>query len=306
MGNLFLCKAYARWLRFWYIQSPLPYELRVLLVSLFPHPKRCWTNLIDMEIEIDPSDLLQANILLDGIWERGVSCWWAYLASGAKVIMDVGAHCGYSTLIARRFAPDSAHVYAFEPNPRMHEQLERNVALNNFSHVHAEPLAVSDGPGTLSLHIRNAIEPGNTSRHLVPYSDKTILVQAVAMDEYCDEAGIAQVDAIKIDIEGGETAALLGMRRGLRAGRYGTLIIELHPKLLQPGGLRAMLTDLKEARYTLYAIDSGDAVPLDEEALPGGHVMAVHESRLATFELVDDGQRLVLPERYGELFRASG
>lgn len=304
MNTLFLHRAFARWLRFWYLRVPIPYELSVLLVSLFPRLGKCRIHLLDMELELDPSDLVQANILLDGVWEHKISCWWAYLSSSAEIIMDIGAHCGYFSLISRRFAPDSAHIYSFEPNPRMQRQWERNVAINNFSNMYLVPLAVSDGTRTMPLHVRKFIEPGASSCYRVPYSNETIVTQTVALDAYCDENGIEQVDVVKMDIEGGEADALRGMYQGLRAGRYGTIIIEMHCGILSPSAVQTMLADLRAARYTLFTVENDHFARIMEGPLPpdSNYMMAVHSARLSSFESTDNGRQLLLPEQFRDLF----
>jgi FkbM family methyltransferase len=300
--ELSLCKIYARWLRFWYIRSPLPFELRRLLVALFPHPRTCHVRLAGIEMALDPSDLLQANILLDGVWGRDLSRWWAYLVSSSERIIDVGAHCGYFSLLARRFAPPSAIIHAFEPNPQMQMQYRRNVSLNNFEGMYLAPLAVSDSPGTLTLYIRKMLEPGASSRHRTPHFDQAITVPAVTLDAYCDEQHIDRVDVLKMDIEGGEVAALAGMRDGLKAGRYKVLVIEVHSSLLPPGAVEQMFFDLRKADYALFAIQGEAAYRLADESAAPEQVMAIHADRMAAFQKSADGKRLLLPEEFRALF----
>jgi FkbM family methyltransferase len=296
MGSLVLGKAYARWLRFWYIRMPLPYELRRLLASLFPRPRSCQVSIGEFQMALDPGDLLQANILLDGVWALAFSRWWAYLVSRAQVIVDAGAHCGYFSLLARQYAPDQAAIYAFEPNPHMQAQFERNVALNGFERIHLVPQALSDCAGTLTLYVRDRIEPGATSRHRAAYFDRVLDVPAIPLDTFLDEQGIDRVDVVKIDVEGAEGSVLDGMRAGLEAGRYGALALELHPAHLSPDQIDSILADLRVAGFTLFAMEEDAARRLEDDAGPVEELVALHAAVLPAFNLADGGSRLLLPD----------
>jgi FkbM family methyltransferase len=295
VGSPVLGKAYARWLRFWYIKMPLPYELRRLAVSLFPHPRTCQVTVDGFQMALDPGDLLQANILLDGVWALALSRWWVYLVSRAQTVVDVGAHCGYFSLLARQHAPAPAEIYAFEPNPRMQAQLKRNVALNHFEQVHLISQALADRAGTLTLHVRDRIEPGATSRYRTAHYDRTLEVPTTTLDAFLDERGIDRVDVVKIDVEGAEGLVLAGMRAGLRDGRYGALALELHPAHLSPGEIQSILADLRSAGFILFAIEETSARRLNADDDAVDELLALHASVLPAFGQADDGARLLLP-----------
>ncbi len=299
-----LCRAYARWVRFWHGRS-VPYLLARFLVAAFPHPRWCYVTFDGYRLALDLSDVLQVNVALNGVWDPELSRWWAYLTSQAGTVFDVGAHCGYFSLMARRHAPPTAHIYAFESNPRMQKQYQLNIDLNHFDNVHLIPKAVSDGSGTLSFYVRTAFEPGASSRVRVPYTDRLVTVETVALDAYCEESGIRQVDVVKVDIEGGEAQALIGMKDGLRAGRYGILVIEMHPAVLSRDDVAGMARTFHEAGYILFRLRDEIALRLsDDDDLSVGHVqvMAVHPSRLPTLAGSEGGLGLSLPSHYANLY----
>lgn len=49
-------------------------------------------------MDLRVSDVPQARLLLDGVWEPVFTRWWAYLSSWSATAIDVGAHCGYYSL----------------------------------------------------------------------------------------------------------------------------------------------------------------------------------------------------------------
>lgn len=50
-------------------------------------------------------------------------------------LLDIGANIGYFTVYGAALVGGTGHVHAFEPNPRTHAVLARNVRMNDFSHV---------------------------------------------------------------------------------------------------------------------------------------------------------------------------
>lgn len=268
------CRFYARWLRFWYIKAPVPFEVRKLVGLVFPAPRNCRIQIAGYDILLDLRDLVQANLLLEGQWEPDISRWWAYLAQSAQAILDVGAHCGYYSLIARRYAPANAMIYALEPNPVMCKQYERNMELNHLNGFQLAQIAASQSSGTQTLHIRSTLEPGASSVFDIPYADESLTVPTVSLDDYCDAQHIERVDLLKMDIEGAEESAIQGMSRGLKQGRYRVLLMELHPRNLV-SGVAALLDQLCLANYLIYEPGPRLAIPVADHELHGTYILAL-------------------------------
>src|SRR5690242_10248666 len=69
----------------------------------------------------------------DGCEPEVARIFWS-LAARAEIIVDVGAHIGYYTVLAALVNP-GATVYSLEPLPTVFERLIRNVALNELQNV---------------------------------------------------------------------------------------------------------------------------------------------------------------------------
>src|SRR5688572_6391664 len=74
-------------------------------------------------------------------YERETSRIFYEHAVNARVILDIGAHVGYFTVLGARANP-AARVFSFEPNPTVHERLKRNIAVNELTNVEAIQKAV--------------------------------------------------------------------------------------------------------------------------------------------------------------------
>jgi FkbM family methyltransferase len=172
------------------------------------------------------------------VHEPSISAWLVEhlrLRPG-EVALDVGANIGWYSLLFDRLAEPAADVFAFEPDPDNRLLLERNIALNQARRVHVVPFAVSDSPGTATLH---RFSGGNRGQHtLLPlYSGDDVEVRTVTLDEFWNAEGLGTrpLRLVKIDIEGHEAAAIRGGSRAL--ARCGWLLMEYSPKFMRGAGL---------------------------------------------------------------------
>ena len=153
-------------------------------------------------------------------------------------VFDVGAHVGYYTLMAARLVGPSGRVYAFEAEPENYAILKKNVELNGYTNVTCIPKAVSNQSGVLTLYVSSQ---GN-DRHTIINDPRAISlgpkreVPAITLDEFAASVGWPQVDVIKMDVEGAEPMALVGMSRLLDRSENLCLVMEFAPEIIRSGG----------------------------------------------------------------------
>ena len=125
------------------------------------------------------------------------------------VIIDLGANIGTYAIRSARKIGRSGHVFAFEPLERTRRRLEQAVAINNIQNVTIVPLAAGDREGSIHL----AINGRGSSAKITEVSDGSEFqtVGLTTIDAFSQAAGIKRLDWVKMDIEGAEPSALLGM-----------------------------------------------------------------------------------------------
>jgi FkbM family methyltransferase len=164
------------------------------------------------------------------------------LARGDTFI-DVGANVGlYSILAARRVGPEGL-VLAFEPSRREYRRLLHNVDVNEATNVLCYNLALSDASGIFSF----VEAAGHTGlNHLAVAENAAGIVRtvpALPFSSLLEHVPAHRPVAIKIDVEGAELRALLGMQSLLAEERIKFVATEVTPKFL------ARFGDTKEKLY---------------------------------------------------------
>lgn len=151
-----------------------------------------------------------------------------------STVLDIGAHLGWLTMQAARRVGPTGRVVAFEPNPETRPLLEHNLRDNGFAdRVTVVPKAVGATSGRLVFFVSAAGDTSSLYRQ--DPADAPVEVELVAADDELDRG--PSVSAVKIDVEGGELAALAGIERTVRrAGPGLRLLVECNPSALEKAG----------------------------------------------------------------------
>lgn len=124
------------------------------------------------------------------------------------VFVDVGANVGtYALALARHVGP-AGKVIAIEPHPVTHARLAFNNSASGFTQVKLVAAAAAATDGELMIETDG---DNLGASHIVTgeVSGKAIKVPSLRLKRILDDASVARVDALKIDIEGFEDRALM-------------------------------------------------------------------------------------------------
>jgi FkbM family methyltransferase len=174
---------------------------------------------------IDDKDSIQ--LTKNGLYNHEQTQIIKKLVKKKHIVLDIGAHIGYFTLI---MAQQAKQVYAFEPEIRNFEILKKNIELNKIENVKLYNVAVAENKGNTTLHL---CEMNRGMHRIYPShwcNDGTAKVETVKIDDMIKEA-----DFIKMDIEGAELGALKGMKKLLKKCDS-TVIMEFHPQSITEYG----------------------------------------------------------------------
>ena len=128
------------------------------------------------------------------------------------VFVDVGANVGTFALVMARQVGPSGKVVAIEPHPLTFARLAFNHLASRTTQVRLIQAAAGDSDGELMIETGG----GNLgATHVVtgPTGTDAIKVPSLRLTRILDEAGVGQVDSLKIDVEGFEDRVLIGFFR---------------------------------------------------------------------------------------------
>jgi FkbM family methyltransferase len=236
-----------------------------------------WVQLDGFRLRLDPyDDVLSYNLARGYPWEPTATRALRERLEPGMVVVDVGAHIGYYTLVASLAVGERGRVFAFEPEPRNLRLLRRNVETNGCTNVRVVDRAVGAACGPARL----ALDPRNTGGHSLVAAARgdtpTIPVERVDLDGFLEREGVRPA-LVKIDVEGAERAVLAGMSRTLARPGPLVILIEYFPERLAEDGHppESLLELLSSYGFALRAIE-GDRL---SDAMPAGAIAELARRR---------------------------
>ncbi|WP_322974649.1 FkbM family methyltransferase [Actinacidiphila epipremni] len=179
------------------------------------------------------SDVIQRYQWLFGVWEPHLTAWMRSRLTPGDVVIDVGAHTGYFTLLASRLVGPTGSVIAIEPSPAFHSALKANLAANGCNNVRTINAAVSDTHRRMTFYLERATNLGGTTAVRPRSVTATFEADAAPLPTLLTASELAAARVIKVDAEGGEAGVVQGLAPVLGLLRHDAeLVIEVSPGLL--------------------------------------------------------------------------
>lgn len=161
-------------------------------------------------------------------WEPETVSVFLALAREARIVLDIGANTGLYTLLACTTCSHS-RIIAFEPVPRIHRRLVRQIELNSWQHrCTLLQAAASNLDGEARFHVPWGDLPKSASLCLEGFRNiagEMIKVPVRRADSVVPDQGC--VDLVKIDVEGFEPEVLEGME-GIMVNSRPQIVLEVN------------------------------------------------------------------------------
>lgn len=192
----------------------------------FPVPKRVAGRFVWTQRRLFGSEQPETHIV----------AWIRQSLRPGDTFFDIGAHYGWTAIVAADCVRRFGRVVAFEASPALVDVLGYHKRWNRLKCTDIVPKAVSNAsqdnvPLFLvngGLSYRNSL---TTEAEDVPYlspdAKSKIYVPSISLDNFCLESGLIP-DVIKIDVEGAELFVLDGAKRTISAFSP-ILIVGVHP-----------------------------------------------------------------------------
>jgi FkbM family methyltransferase len=196
------------------------------------HAKRANTSL-GFDLLVESGDYSSELILRDGIFEIPETDLVTRLVRLGDTCIDGGCHLGYYTCLMAKLAGPQGHVYAFDANPWCCQRTERNLAFNGLESAEVIHAALGNERGTTSFHISTDDQTGLSSLGSIERQKEVIPVPWLRLEDILERQGVQKVRLLKLDVEGAEKIALLGLGKFLTEHRVDFVLLECYDERLQ-------------------------------------------------------------------------
>lgn len=206
----------------------------ISLLNLFGDPV-CLIRVNDeFDAFIDARDGFARLIPIENEFEREFFALARVLLEpqSEKVFLDVGANYGLMSLGLSLQFTGTLQAHLFEANPYLCKIIRKSLLHNPKANCRLIEAAVmaSSGNYTLNFDIRHS-----GAGHITEATPSGSVI-GTTIDQYVSEAHLAQVDLLKIDVEGNESAVLQGASESLKNKVIRAVYFEYAPEQLARSG----------------------------------------------------------------------
>ncbi len=212
---------------------------------------------------VDTASYLEWYVFFYGTYEPMITNLITTLIKPGSVCIDVGANVGIHSLTMAQAIENNGKVYAFEPHPEIIKRLCENIRINNFIQIEAIQLGLSNKTSSAILKDEGFdIANKGTAKIIedLDSSDKpTFTISTITLDEFVEQRELKQLDFIKIDVEGHESAVFEGAEKTI--AKFHPIII-FENDLEHPEQTQKLLSFLESKDYQFYEIHHKNIRPL--------------------------------------------
>lgn len=212
--------------------------------------------------DFDLTQWIDQNLYFLDDYERDEAEWVKSNILENSIFFDIGANIGIYSLFVSKVCN---RVYAFEPEPKNFSRLKKNIVLNKVKNITTLPWAVTGKEGWITLYVPKS-NRGRTSEFPLEDRSNEIKTKCITVDNFIKSEKIKNVSFIKMDIEGGEPAALSGLARTIEKF-HPLFLIEVHrERLIRAGSnISAVYNFFSKRIYHPYQIEGGKLVPMRKQ-----------------------------------------
>lgn len=207
-------------------QLPLIKHLAKHIYNYVPKPS--YLNIDGNKIYVHKEDdFISHTLYLNNVWEPFETQLIRKLINSEDIVVDIGAHIGYYTLLTSKLVGKKGAIYSFEPDPDSFKLLKKNVEENNLTNVTLIKKAVSNKNSSTKLYISS----DNKGDHRIfkPERYKRLInIESTTLDTFFKQLN-RKINLIKMDIQGAEINAIKGMLHILSKNENLKLILEFWP-----------------------------------------------------------------------------
>ncbi len=192
-----------------------------------------------------------------GFFEANLTNFFINFLKEGDTFMDIGAHVGFYTLLARNLVGEKGQIHSFEPTPTTFNTLSENVAgktnvfVNNFA-VLNEQTTIDFYDYGRKYSAFNSFQKRTSDEMKFLEAPTVVRIPTISIDTYCKDKDVTPL-LIKIDAEGAEHLILSAMTEVL-ANKKPIVTIEVAGGDEWKDNCKRSIDTLKSFGYELYEL----------------------------------------------------
>jgi FkbM family methyltransferase len=198
---------------------------------------------------------LGIELLINGMYENDILCFLRKHVKDNHVFFDIGANIGSIALPVIK-KKKGIQYHGFEASPLAFAYLQHNFEKNNISmfRLHNKLVHKSNHE---TMQFYQVSDLYGKSSMAPTYTNKSITVDSVSLDIYCEENKIERIDWMKVDVQGFELYVFEGMEDLLQQKRVENILFEFESWADDQAGIEigAAKRFLESKDYVLFGID---------------------------------------------------
>lgn len=183
------------------------------------HTKGAKTIVIEGIPNFSVSEKRMTNVTLKNFFKH-------YIPKPNDIIIDIGAGVGHDVYVINTFFGIETKIYAIEAHPQTFSKLELMVKRNGWANIKCYNLAIVESKKELWIS-----DTDNHSANKINLVETGVRTEGITLDEFVKKNNIKKIDYVKMNIEGAEKIALMGMEDSLN--KISNIVVACHDKLAQ-------------------------------------------------------------------------
>lgn len=232
-----------------------------------------WVEYSGARLYADTSDHVAKAISMRGEYESQTSEKIKNHLDTGDFAIDVGAHIGHHTVTMRQSVGADGRVWAFEPNPKNIDYINKTLDRNGWENVEHFSIALSDTESSSQLLVPNSDNTGTASLPDVNTKDArpqdSYTVETRQLTSILNERKRDKINLLKIDVEGGETAIIRDISQHLN--NIETIILEFHARMIDEEDARDVFEILESSGEITYG--NNNSVEADHVLTENAHII---------------------------------
>ncbi|MFQ5962993.1 MAG: FkbM family methyltransferase [Candidatus Scalinduaceae bacterium] len=196
------------------------------------------------------------------LYEEETSCFIATIVKMGDVVIDIGGHIGYFSLLASELVGKEGNVFTFEPSISNYNHIKRHITINKKTNIHAFNLALGVKNRETDFFLNLDNDGGHALWDVGTHSFNKIsrvnqLVKKIKLEtlnNFFRDKNLVTCKLIKIDAEGAEFDILRGGETIILKNNIPYIICEVNRSALRQmgtseGELRKFMSELGYNTY---------------------------------------------------------